>query len=74
MQIKRKRELVTDNNIAVEYVMNQGRTCENPYDNACRIEKRSGYASEMIKLEDGEYLSDRIGESYANWRHGDVIM
>ncbi len=74
MQIKRKRELATDNNIAFEYVMNQGRICENPYDNACRIEKRSGYASEMIKLEEGEYLSDRIGESYVNWRHGDVIM
>ena len=74
MQIKIKRELVTDNNIAVEYVMNQGRTCQNPYDNACRIEKRSEYASEMIKLEEGEYLSDRIGESYINWQHGDVIM
>lgn len=74
MMIKPQRDIWRDNDLSPTYLMNKDGqlTCMNSYDVQKCLNEHIEKSGKSIKLEPGQFISEKIGSSYESWKPGDI--
>lgn len=74
MLIKPQRDIWCDNDLSPTYLMNKAGqlTCMNSYDVQKCLNEHIEKSGKSIKLEPGQFISEKIGSNYERWKPGDI--